>query len=320
MNVHANVNRLMLCVVATVAAASCSTAKFSSLAPAQEKPAQSNASAEPAKAGNGDFAQGKSGRAAKAAGESFLQPGKSLDLYVIMDKSNSLQLIVDNKGEVVEGTDPKCKRFDALLDLIDEIKKKLVAKENVRLTVITFGTDPKYANDRRFFFMGRPLTESVLNTVGSTDDLLSLSRDKISEIYRAGVCSDNTQKQFTHYASGIRELMKSKFALTALKKFDVETALFFSDGAANDPDETELKTSIEKLNANFPRRLWGIILGEASLNQNEDSLCILKNNQNKKMTAEECMTAVVGGDQSRILRAKSAADISSALVGLIANK
>ncbi len=319
MNACLKMNKFLLCMVAMIAASSCSPGKFSSSSESPEKPRKSDASAEQLKVENGDDSRGVRDGVVKPPSESFLQPGKSLDLYVIMDKSNSLRWVIDNTGAVVEGTDPKCKRFDALLDLIDGIKKKLVSKENVRLTVITFGTDPKYSNDQRFFTKDRPLTESVLSTVSSTDDVLSLSRDKITEIYQSGVCSENTQKQYTHYASGIRELMKSKFALTALKKLDVETALFFSDGAANDPDESELRTSIQKLNANFPRRLWGIILGDASQNQNEDSLCTLKNEKSKRMTAEECMTAVVGGDQRRLLRVKSAADISSVLVGLIAN-
>jgi hypothetical protein len=248
--------------------------------------------------------------------ESFLPTGKSLDLYVIMDKSSSLWRDVDEKENKIAGTDPTCKRLDALLDLIDEMRKKLVAKEQVRLTIITFGTNPAHFNMADFnpMRLDPSARESVLKTLKPMDDLLSHPRSAIDAEFRAGVCNDSKDPQFTHYASGIKEALNSKFGLTALKKYDVETALFFSDGAANDPTEEELKDAIDKLNNAFPGRLWGVMLGEGT------GKCTLTKAGGAKLSAKECMVMLVGADLSKFLLVKSAAGLSAALTGLIEKK
>lgn len=306
--------------VLILACTACNSSQFSAQAPLAQKPSEKARSEQPAgTAPNAKIMGTENTNGSKfPQNESFLPTGKSLDLYVIMDKSSSLWRVIDSSGETVAGTDPSCKRFDALLDLIDEMRKKLVAKEQVRLTIVTFGTNPAHFNHERFSIGVAPSArENVVKTLGSMEDLMSQSRSAIDQTFRAGVCADNRDPQYTHYASGIKETLNSKIGLTALKKYDAETALFFSDGAANDPTEEELKEAISNLNNAFPGRLWGILLGDSKTVGNGGGLCTLKKAGDFQMTADECMFMLVGADPSKLLRVQSATDLSAALTGLI---
>lgn len=303
------------------ACTACNSSQFSAQAPLAQKPNEKARNEQPAGTASDTRIKGveNSNGSKFPQNESFLPTGKSLDLYVIMDKSSSLYRVMDTMGNIVAGTDPSCKRFDALLDLIDEMRKKLVAKEQVRLTIVTFGTNPAHFNREGFRVDGidPSARENVLKTLKSMDDLMSQPRSAIDQTFRAGVCADNRDPQYTHYASGIKETLNSKIGLTALKKFDAETALFFSDGAANDPTEEELKEAISSLNTAFPGRLWGILLGDSKTVGNGGGLCTLKKAGDFQMTADECMFMLVGADPSKLLRVQSATDLSAALTGLI---
>ena len=217
----------------------------------------------------------------------FLQAGKSLDLYVIMDKSGSL--FKDPMSPLPgTGSDPNCKRFDGLLDLVDSLKTKLKANEEVRLTVVTFA-------EKR-------------TLLGSLENVLKLSRDDVSNKFRFGTC--NTPDGTTNYAEGIEGILSEFAKNSARKKLDLESVVFFSDGAAKD-DENTLRAAIDKLNNTFPRRTYGVLLGQTN------DTCSLTGATGSKLSTADCMALVVGADLSKVLKVGDANGLSEALSGLI---
>lgn len=231
----------------------------------------------------------------------FLQEGKSLDLYVIMDKSESLY---PNPGGVFRingikqkidpdpGSDPNCKRLDALLDMVDAIRNRLTKGERVRMNVVTFGNDSK-------------------NLI-TFDKLLSLQRAEIQAKLETGLCSANEEIQLTMYAKGIDASLQNYAVNTVQAKLDVETVLFFSDGAAKD-EENILRKSILDLNLKFKTRIFGILLGSTT----DD--CSLKKTifSQTPMSTRECMEEVVGQVPGRVIQVDDAAGLSNAMVSLL---
>lgn len=231
------------------------------------------------------------------ASEKFLPTGKSLDLYVVMDNSTSL-FSIPTSGQA--GTDPSCKRFDALMDLIDEMRKKQTAGKAVRLSVVRFATQ---ADDVYF-------DESVLEK----------TRDQLSEKLRGPLCfdGDRSPAPVTNYNRAISLALQKKNSLVLSKKMDVESVLFFSDGAANYGEEGELRKLIDDLNKSFPRRVWGLILGNAKiLDAQRQNECILRRAGGSKLSAKECMEILVGSDLGKLIQVDSASELSSKLTELL---
>ena len=254
---------------------------------------------------DGTFATGGAAKGsdanAKAAGEAhaagsvkpsgeFFKPGNSLDLYVIMDKSTSL--FRDPSSPFVEnsGSDPQCKRFDALLDMLDTLRTLALQKEEIRLSIVTFGSGSR-----------------SLETV---PDVLSAPREQLNEKFRARICSEPSGIQSTYYEKGISASIGQYAKNKETKKLNLESVLFFSDGAAKD-DQSLLREQIALLNSTFPNRVFGILLGTTS------DTCSLTDNSDKPLSTTECLLEVVGKASERLIKAADASGLSAAMTSLI---
>lgn len=228
---------------------------------------------------------------AVSPGSEFAQAGKSLDLYIVMDKSGSLWADPSSDSKTIgTGSDPSCKRMDALLDLVAALRTKLKSGERVRINVATFGNKGK--------------------SLGSFDNVLGKSNKEIETNFRSGICDFPGQLESTKYAQGIKVALNDYAMNKAAGKFDLETTLFFSDGAAKDSPE-ELTDAINKLNATFPKRVYGILLGKTS------DICTLEDNSGKNLSTEECLREVVGKDTNKVIQATDAAGLSAAMTSLL---
>lgn len=225
---------------------------------------------------------------AKAGGE-FFKPGNSLDLYIIMDKSGSLFRDPSTPFTENTGSDPQCKRFDALLDMVDTLRTVAIQKEEVRLSVVTFGNKSR--------------------TLGTLDNILASTRAQIDERLREGICEFRGIES-TYYAKGISASLSQHVANKATKKLDLESVLFFSDGAAKDAPE-ELREQIARLNSSFPNRVFGILLGNTS------DKCSLSHDANKPLSTTDCLFEVVGKAEQRLIKAADAAGLSNAMKSLL---
>jgi hypothetical protein len=252
-----------------------------------------------------------------ATGE-FFQAGRSLDLYVILDNSGSLYrdsstsvLLTPGRPAILgipgiptipvvqnglpqvpqqkSGSDPDCKRLSALLDMIDALRAKASAQEEVRLNVVTFGSGGKY--------------------LGSFDSVLKEKREKLGAKLQREVCENNNYES-TMYTAGINYTLAVLKSNKTKRKLDLETVLFFSDGAAKD-DEDSLRESIIKLNKEFPKRIYGVLLGETP------DHCNLTADNNKQLTTKECLTAVAGNDPDKVLSASDASQLSERMISLL---
>ena len=222
----------------------------------------------------------------ESAGE-FFKKGQSLDLYVVMDKSGSLW---EYLGSV--GSDPECLRLNALLDLVEGLRGQLNQKEQVRLNVITFGT--------------------VATPVGNISDSLSMTRAELELRLRSAICEPPPPfDRSTIYASALDLISAQLGEQRGIKKLDVETAIFFSDGAAKDMRESELRESIAKFNASFPKRAYGVLLGETV------DRCNIRDASGERLSTIDCIGEVVGGDQTRVVQAANAAKLSETMIQLL---
>lgn len=224
----------------------------------------------------------------KAGGE-FFKPGNSLDLYIVMDKSGSLFRDPSTPFTENTGSDPQCKRFDALLDMVDTLRTVAVQKEEIRLSVVTFGSKSR--------------------SLGTLEDVLASTRAQIDEKLREGICEFRGIES-THYAKGISASLSQYAANKERKKLNLESVLFFSDGAAKDATD-ELKEQIARLNSAFPNRVFGVLLGNTS-----DS-CSLSDDANKPLSTTECLLEVVGKAEQRLIKAADAAGLSNAMKSLL---
>lgn len=221
-----------------------------------------------------------------SAGE-FFKKGQSLDLYVVMDKSGSLW-----GGGKVKASDPNCLRLNALLDLIDGLRSQLTQKELVRLNMITFGT--------------------MATRVGTVQDTLNTGREELDSMLRSAVCEKPSLfNSNTIYSSALELISDELKAQRTIKKLDVETAIFFSDGAAKDPEESELRASIKTFNESFPKRSFGVLLGKTN------DVCNIKKDDGEKLSTVECITEVVGGDEQRIVQSADATQLSETMIQLL---
>jgi uncharacterized protein YegL len=221
-----------------------------------------------------------------ASGE-FFKKGQSLDLYIVMDKSGSLW---EYQGS--EGSDPNCLRLNALLNLVDGLRTQLNQKELVRLNVITFG--------------------SRATNVGSISDLLSMSKSELDDRLRSAVCDKpSSSNRSTIYSNALNLISEQLKTQRELKKMDVETAIFFSDGAAKDEDANELRSAIVEFNKSFPKRAYGVLLGETA------DTCKIENASGEPLSTIDCITEVVGGDPTRVVQSASAQKLSETMIQLL---
>jgi hypothetical protein len=268
-----------LAVMSISLIASCSNGNFKSSEKETKPDPTSRAGQESTQAGK-----------AVSPGSEFAQAGKSLDLYIVMDKSGSLWVDPSSDSKTIgSGSDPSCKRMDALLDLLAALRTKLKSGERVRINVVTFGDNGE--------------------SLGSFDNVVSKLNSEIEAKFRPGIC-DYPGRQSTKYAQGIKIALNDYAKNKGAGKFDLETTLFFSDGAAKDSPQ-ELTDAINKLNSTFPKRVYGILLGKTS------DVCTLEDNSGKNLSTEECLREVVGKDPNKVIQATDAAGLSAAMTSLL---
>jgi len=268
-----------LAVMTVSLIASCSNGNFTS--PEKEtKPDQTS------RAGSESTQAGK----AVSPGSEFAPAGKSLDLYIVMDKSGSLWVDPTPPSSIGSGSDPSCKRMDALLDLLAALRTKLKSGERVRINIATFGNKGK--------------------SLGSFDNVLGKSNKEIESNFRDGICGFPGELESTNYAQGIKIALNDYSNNKGAGKFNLETTLFFSDGAAKDSRQ-DLTDAINKLNSTFPNRVYGILLGKTS------DVCELEDNSGKNLSTEECLLEVVGKDPNKVIQATDAAGLSAAMTSLL---
>ncbi|MEN9811121.1 MAG: hypothetical protein RLZZ488_2688 [Pseudomonadota bacterium] len=254
----------------------------------------SDRTAKPAPADGGNKSPLENGNNSKPGGGNLTDPGfaeegRTLDLYVVMDKSGSLY--VDPATQRMNsGSDPTCKRFDALLALVDSLRGKLKSNEQVRMTLVTFSKSAK--------------------SLGTMDGVLAQSREQISRKFRAGVC-DNPDYDTTNYERGISTALQEYAANLSTGKLDLESVVFFSDGAAKDRDAGLLEQSIRRLNTAFPSRIYGVLLGQTS------DRCVLKDSSGRALQTSECMLKVVGSIPEKLLSVDDANGLAAAWSDLV---
>lgn len=261
--------------------ASCSDSKFTSDRGERPRPA-ADGSKSPLENGNNSGPGNLTDRG-------FAEAGRSLDLYVVMDKSGSLY--VDPVTQRMNtGSDPNCKRFDALLALVDSLRGKLKSNEQVRMTLVTFSKNAK--------------------ALGTIDGVLMQSRDQISSKFRAGVC-ENPDYDTTNYERGISVALQEHAANLSTGKLDLESVVFFSDGAAKDRDTGLLEQAIRRLNSAFPSRIYGVLLGQTS------DRCVLKDSAGQFLQTSECMLKVVGNVPEKLFGVDDANGLAAAWADLV---
>lgn len=264
---------LMSVAFGSAALPSCSDSSFRSDTGVPQRPIDGNPS--PLESGNNP--------------NPFAKAGKSLDLYFIMDKSGSLYVDPVTQKQN-SGSDVECKRFDALQALLNSLRGKLKSGEQVRMTIVTFS--------RRG------------SQLGTLDDVLNQSQEQIRDKFRAGIC-DNPDFQTTNYERGISLTLQSFETNTASKKLDLQSVVFFSDGAAKDTNTDMLEQSISRLNTAFPQRIYGVLLG------NTLDKCVLRDSNGRNLQTQECMLKVVGNDSQRLLNVDNAQGLASAWADLV---
>lgn len=260
---------------------------------------KSNQNASGHSPGKTDAASTADSDANSVASSEFFQAGKSLDLYVVLDKSASLfhakTTIKDTQAfDRSLGSDPDCKRFDALKFLIMSLDEKFKGDEQLRLTVVTFSDDA--------------------SSLGKYENVLDDTENNINNL-RLGVCEmppglePYTGK--TKYSKGISRILEIQKENIKKSELDLQTLLFFSDGAPND-DEVELRGSLNRLREVFPKRVFGVLLGSPP-----DKCSLTKADGTQKKTTIECMLEVVDFNPKRLRQAGNAEQLLTEMGSLI---
>ncbi|MEY2988373.1 MAG: hypothetical protein RJB13_1894 [Pseudomonadota bacterium] len=222
----------------------------------------------------------------------FFKKGQSLDLYIVMDKSGSLWEYRSNDDKKFPGSDPQCLRLLALVDLIEKLGAELNNGEEVRLNVVTFG--------------------SFATNVGSIRNPASMGRENLASVLKDDICSKpNKENRDTIYSKALEKISLTLSEQRKVEKMDVETAIFFSDGAARDENTDDLKNAIAEFNSAFPNRAYGVLLG------NTEDKCKITNAAGQELTTTECITEVVGGDPNRVVQSANAAKLSETMIQLL---
>ena len=95
------------------------------------------------------------------------------------------------------------------------------------------------------------------------------------------------------------------------EKLQIESVIFFSDGAAKDTDVHLLAQSINNLNSAFPSRVYGVLLGK-TLDQ-----CVLTDMFGRNLSTRECLLKVVGNEPAKLIGVEDANGLSAAWSDLV---
>jgi uncharacterized protein YegL len=160
------------------------------------------------------------------ASDQFAVSGKSLDVYYVIDASNSL-----------DGTDPRCLRFDAFKLFQEELKKLLGPAGDVRATLVLFSGSARVHSTRT--------------------DFLKLTSTELTSLYRSQICSTSSG---TNVTDALDLTMSTAQRLQGTGKKDMSSVLFFTDGKPSDGNSPELASAVENIKAAFPSRIFSLLL------------------------------------------------------------
>ena len=162
----------------------------------------------------------------------FAIKGKSLDVYFVIDASDSLQK-----------NDPNCLRFTAFQLFQEELKKLLGPTGDVRASVILFAKSAR-----------------LLST---QDDFLKLTTGEITNLYKSSICSNSSG---TNATAALNLTVSTAQQLQALGKKEVSSALFFTDGRPSGGLTAELTKASDSIKASFPSHVYGLFLNKSTDN------------------------------------------------------
>lgn len=160
----------------------------------------------------------------------FAVKGKSLDVYFVIDASDSLR-----------SNDPNCLRFTAFQLFQEELKKLLGPTGDVRASLILFANTAKLHSTQ--------------------NDFLKLTATEITTLYKSSICSNSSGTNATA-ALSLAVLTSQKLQATGKK--DVSSALFFTDGRPSGGLTTELMKASDSIKASFPSHVYGLFLNKST--------------------------------------------------------
>lgn len=174
---------------------------------------------------NADDSASNGGSNNQAKPDEFAAKNKSLDAYLLVDTSESL-----------EQTDRDCKRYDAVKSFKNSLATYLGSTGDARVTLILFNTSARFHS--------------------TANDFLKLSDSEFSNRYRSSLCQTNGQ---TNASAGFDLILSKSNELMATSKKDVASVLFFTDGLPTQDKDNTLKNA-DRLKQKFNSRIFSVYL------------------------------------------------------------
>lgn len=150
--------------------------------------------------------------------------GRSLDLYLVMDKSGSL-----------EDNDRDCLRFEALSSFKKELRTFLGENGDVRASIIQF-------SERGSF-------------LATIDNFLSISPESFAADFRRDICESDGHTN----PSDAFDITLSTFSSLKENPKDMASVLFFTDGLPNRRTDV-LPQKVNEMKAAFGEKIFSILL------------------------------------------------------------
>jgi hypothetical protein len=174
---------------------------------------------------NSDGNSSNNGSNNQAKPDEFAAKNKSLDAYLLVDTSESL-----------EQTDRDCKRYDAVKSFKNSLATYLGSTGDARVTLILFNTSARFHS--------------------TANDFLKLSDSEFSSRYRSSLCQTTGQ---TNASAGFELVLSKSNELMANSKKEVASVLFFTDGLPNQDKDSTLKNA-DRLKQKFNSRIFSVYL------------------------------------------------------------
>ncbi len=157
--------------------------------------------------------------------DQFATKNKSLDAYLLVDTSGSLEF-----------SDRECKRYEAVYSFKNALNTFLGASGDARVTLILF------SNSARFH--------------STTNDFLKLSDSDFSNRYRSALCEHSGN---TNASDGFKLVLSKSDEVMGSGKKDVASVLFFTDGLPTEDKDNTLSNA-DQLKAKFNSRIFSVYL------------------------------------------------------------
>ena len=157
--------------------------------------------------------------------DQFATKNKSLDAYLLVDTSGSLEF-----------SDRECKRYDAVKSFKNALSTFLGTTGDARVTLILFSKSARFHS--------------------TTDDFLKLSDSDFSNRYRSALCEHSGN---TNASDGFKLVLSKSDEVMGSGKKDVASVLFFTDGLPTEDKDNTLSNA-DRLKAKFNSRIFSVYL------------------------------------------------------------